>query len=147
VISTIEYYSCFISYSSKNEDFSKRLYADLQTEHVRCWFAPEDLKIGEKFRSRIDEAIRLHDKLLLVLSENSVNSPWVETEVESAFEKERQQKRLVLFPIRLDNAVMETRQAWAADIRRTRHIGDFRQWQDDTAYQGALQRLLRDLHA
>ena len=89
VVSPIEYYSCFISYSSKDEDFAKRLYADLQTEHVRCWFAPEDLKIGEKFRPRIDEAIRWYDKLLLVLSENSVNSPWVEKEVETAFEKER----------------------------------------------------------
>lgn len=40
----IEYYSCFISYSSKDESFAKRLYADLQSHNVRCWFAPEDLK-------------------------------------------------------------------------------------------------------
>ena len=147
VVSPIEYYSCFISYSSKDEDFAKRLYADLQTEHVRCWFAPEDLKIGEKFRPRIDEAIRWYDKLLLVLSENSVNSPWVEKEVETAFEKERRQKRLVLFPIRLDDAVMETREAWAADIRRMRHIGDFRQWKDHDSYKKAFAGLLRDLKA
>lgn len=45
----IEYYSCFISYSSKDDVFAKRLYADLQSHNIRCWFAPEDLKIGEKF--------------------------------------------------------------------------------------------------
>lgn len=50
----IEYYSCFISYSSKDESFAKRLYADLQSNNVRCWYAPEDLKIGDKFRHRID---------------------------------------------------------------------------------------------
>jgi hypothetical protein len=81
VANPIDYHSCFISYSSKDEEFANRLHADLQAVHVRCWFAPEDLKIGEKFRPKIDEAIRLHDKLLLVLSKNSVASPWVETEV------------------------------------------------------------------
>ena len=51
----------------------------------------------------------------------------------------------MLFPIRLDDAVIETDEAWAAHIRRTRHIGDFSQWQDPDAYQRALKRLLRDL--
>ena len=144
----IEFYSCFISYSSKDDDFAKRLYADLQAQNVRCWFAPEDLKIGDKFRMRIDEAIRVHDKLLLVLSENSVTSAWVEKEVETAFEKEqRQGGKPVLFPIRLDDAVMQTDQAWAADIRRTRHTGDFTRWKDHDAYQRSFQRLLRDLKA
>ena len=53
----------------------------------------------------------------------------------------------MLFPIRLDDAVMETGQAWAADIRHTRHIGDFTRWKDHDAYQQAFQRLLRDLKA
>jgi hypothetical protein len=144
----IEFYSCFISYSSKDDDFAKRLYADLQGEHVRCWFAPEDLKIGDKFRPRIDEAIRVYDKLLLILSKTSIHSPWVETEVESAFEKEHKSPgKSVLFPIRLDGAVMKTDQAWAADIRRTRHIGDFSNWKNHDEYKKAFDRLLRDLNA
>jgi len=142
-----EYYSCFISYSSQDQELAERLHADLQDKGVRCWFAPEDLKIGDKFRTRIDEAIRHYDKLLLVLSENSVNSKWVEKEVETAFEKERQQKRTVLFPVRLDDIIWGTDQAWAADIRRTRHIGDFCRWTDPDAYQKAFERLLRDLKA
>jgi len=143
----IEYYSCFISYSSKNHDLAERLHNDLQAKGVRCWFAPEDLKIGDKFRTRIDEAIRYHDKLLLVLSEHSIHSDWVEKEVETAFEKERQQKRTVLFPVRLDDVIWGTDQAWAADIRRTRQIGDFASWKDHDAYQKAFERLLRDLKA
>jgi hypothetical protein len=144
----IEFYSCFISYSSKDDAFAQRLHADLRAQNVRCWFAPEDLKIGDKFRMRIDEAVRVHDKLLLVLSGNSVKSAWVEKEVETAFEKERRQdNKPVLFPIRLDDAVEQTDRAWAADIRRTRHIGDFTRWKDHDAYQQAFQRLLRDLKA
>jgi uncharacterized protein YjbI with pentapeptide repeats len=141
------YYSCFISYSSKDHDFAERLHADLQSKGVRCWFAPEDMKIGDKIRPRIDEAIRIHEKLLLVLSEHSVESAWVEKEVETAFEKERQQNGLVLFPIRLDGTVMKTTKAWAADIRRTRHIGDFREWKTNDDYQKAFNRLLRALKA
>ena len=53
----IDYYSCFISYCSKDEAFAKRLHADLQNNGVRCWFAPEDLRIGDKFWSSIDELI------------------------------------------------------------------------------------------
>jgi uncharacterized protein YjbI with pentapeptide repeats len=143
----INFYSCFISYSSKDQDFANRLYADLQNRGVRCWFAPEDLKIGDKIRDRIDESIRLRDKLLLILSEHSIASDWVEHEVESALEEERQRGRTILFPIRLDDAVMESNKAWAALIRRTRHIGDFTRWKDHDSYQKAFDRLLRDLKA
>jgi hypothetical protein len=139
------YYSCFISYSSQDESLAKQLYTDLKAKGVSCWFPPEDLKIGDEFRSRIDESIQVYDRLLIILSEDSVKSRWVQKEVETAFEKERQEDRIVLFPIRIDDAVMRSTVGWAADIRRQRHIGDFRQWRDHDAYQRALSRLLRDL--
>jgi uncharacterized protein YjbI with pentapeptide repeats len=148
----IEYYSCFISYSHRDEEFTKRLHADLQDNGVRCWFAPEDLKIGDRFRVRIDESIRLHDKLLLILSGDSVGSQWVEQEVETALETERKAKargedRTVLFPVRLDDAVTEIEGGWPALVRNTRHIGDFTRWKDHDAYRAAFERLLRDLKA
>src|SRR6266702_1333109 len=110
----IEYYTCFISYSIQDQEFVERLYADLQAKGVRCWYAPEYMKIGDKIRQRIDESIRLHDKLLVVLSQHSVNSKWVEREVMAALEKEQQQHKWVLFPITLDEAVMQMRLPWAA---------------------------------
>lgn len=141
----IQYHSCFISYSNKDDILARRLHADLQDYGVRCWFAPHDMKIGDKIRPRIDEAIHLQEKLLLLLSEHSLASAWVEAEVEAALEKEQQQQREMLFPIRLDESVMQTRQAWAAALRRTRHIGDFTRWTEPTSYQVAFERLLRDL--
>jgi uncharacterized protein YjbI with pentapeptide repeats len=143
----LDFYSCFISYSNQDEDFARRLYNDLQGAGVRCWFAPEDMKIGDEIRPRIDESIRLHDKLLLVLSEHSINSPWVKDEVEAAYEKENRQQKLVLFPVRLDSAVEETARAWATKLRRQRHIGDFTGWKDHDAYQRAFTKLLRGLKA
>ena len=145
-ISTSPYHSCFICYSHQDQEFAKKLYADLQKERVQCWFAQEDLKMGDEIRQTIDEAILQHAKLLVVLSEHSVESTWVSDEVEAGFEEERRNKnKPMLFPIRLDEAVMNTRRAWAAAIRRTRWIGDFREWKSDGEYQSSLARLLRDL--
>jgi TIR domain len=142
-----DYHTCVLSYATEDQAFAEKLYADLQSKSVSCWFAPHDLKTGDKLRTQIYEAIRGQDKLLLILSEHAVKSDWVEREVELAFERERQlPKTLVLFPIRLDDAVMQTNTAWAGDIRRIRFIGDFRKFHDAAAYQRALQRLLRDLH-
>lgn len=90
------------------------------------------------------DVIRGADKLLVVLSTNSVASTWVEAEAEAAFDMETR-TQLRMFPIRLDDTVMETDTAWAAYIRRTRHIGDFIRWQDESGYAKALARLLRDL--
>jgi uncharacterized protein YjbI with pentapeptide repeats len=141
------YYSCFISYSSRDAEFAARLYSELEKNGVTCWFAPEDIKIGVEFRQHIEDAIHGHDRLLLILSESSVHSDWVKYEVEACLELEQRQRRQVLFPIRLDGAVMRTRRAWAALIRRERHVGDFTDWHNQQAYERAFQRLLRDLRA
>ena len=136
---------CFISYSASDEEFAERLYADLTYHNIGCWFSPEHMRIGDKIRETLDEAIRTYAKVLLVLSEESISSAWVEKEVETAFEEERTNSRLHLIPIRVDNAILNTTRAWAADVRRTRHIGDFSRWKQYDDYQDAFQRLLRDL--
>jgi TIR domain/Pentapeptide repeats (8 copies) len=105
----IQYYSCFISYSVNDQLFAERLHADMQNKGVRCWFAPHDLAIGAKIWDAIDEAIRLRDKLLVILSEASIASDWVEDEVNNAYAEERERKATLLFPIRIDDAVMHNR--------------------------------------
>jgi hypothetical protein len=141
----IQYYSCFISYSSRDQGFADRIHADLQNNGVRCWFAPHDMPIGGKILDAIDTAIRLRDKVLLILSEHSIKSDWVEDEVSKAFEEERKRGQIVLFPLRIDDAVMDTNEAWAAKLRAQRHIGDFRGWKDHDGYKQSFERVLRDL--
>ena len=146
-VQPIQFYSCFISYSSKDQEFADRMHADLQVKGVRVWFAPHDMRIGARIRPTIDESIRVYDKLLLVLSKNSVGSRWVEQEVETALAKEEDAEREVLFPVRLDETVMKIRSGWPALVKRTRHVGDFTNWKDHDSYQKAFDRLLRDLKA
>jgi TIR domain len=141
----IRFYTVFISYSTRQQDFAERLYSDLQRENIRCWLATEDLKIGDPFRQTIDDAIRVHDKLLLVFSGDAVESEWVEDEVNAALHRERRRGEAVLFPITVDDAIWDTDRAWARAIREKRHIGDCRRWRDYGAYSIAFDRLLRDL--
>jgi uncharacterized protein YjbI with pentapeptide repeats len=144
----IQFYSCFISYSSSDQEFADRLHSDLQAKGVRVWFAPHDMPIGARIRPTIDESIRVYDKLLLVLSESSVSSQWVEQEVETALAREREPEgKTVLFPIRIDDAVMESRAGWPALLKNSRNIGDFTDWKDHDSYRKAFDRLLRDLRA
>ena len=65
--------------------------------------------------------------------------------METAFEVEQRRRDIILFPIRLDYAVMTASTSWAADIRRARQIGDFSEWKNPKRYTEAFSRLLRDL--
>jgi uncharacterized protein YjbI with pentapeptide repeats len=143
----VQFYSCFITYSSKDKEFAERLHADLRAKGVRVWFALHDMPIGAHIRPTIDEWIRVSDKLLLVLSETSVSSQWVEQEVETALAKEEELGREVLFPVRLDDTILEIKSGWPALVKRTRHIGNFTRWKEHDSYASAFDRLLRDLMA
>jgi hypothetical protein len=145
VANPIEYHTCFISYATPDQQFAERIYADLQVNGVRCWYAPQDLKIGQKFYDRIDESIHLHDRVLLILSRHSIKSSWVQREVTAAMEREDREKRQVLFPIQIDEAVTLSSKSWAADIRRQYLVGNFTSWKDHHSYQKSFARVLRDL--
>ena len=69
----IEFYSCFISYNSQDEEFCKQLAARMRDAGLRVWFAPDDIKGGKKIHEQVYEAIRYHDKLIVVLSEHSTH--------------------------------------------------------------------------
>lgn len=152
-VQPIQFYSCFISYSSKDEEFAERLYARMQQEHLRVWFAPEDMKGGRKMHEQIDEAIRVYDKLLLVLSPESMNSNWVELELRKARARERSEDRPILFPISITE--FDNIETWelidadegrdlAAEIREY-FIPDFREWKKHDAFEEAFARLLEAL--
>src|SRR4051812_32565389 len=68
---------CFISYSSQDQEFAKRLHADLQDKGVRCWFDKHDMPIGAKILDTLEKAIQHQDKVLLILSEGAIASDWV----------------------------------------------------------------------
>ena len=152
-VQPFQLYSCFISYSTKDDEFAKRLHSKLREVNARVWFAPEDIKGGEKLIDQIERAIQVHDRLLLVLSENSLRSSWVETEIRKAIETEKRENRRKLFPISLTN--YETLKKWrcfdadsgrdlAVEVREY-FIPDFSNWKDQDSFESAFEKLFRDL--
>jgi uncharacterized protein YjbI with pentapeptide repeats len=152
----IQFYSCFISYSTKDEEFARRLYSRMRDEKLRVWFAPEDMKGGELLHEQIEQAIQLHDRLLVVLSEESMASDWVKREIRNARRAEKRENRRKLFPIRLvDFDPIADWKGFEGDGAEDLafelgkfYIPDFSNWKTDhDAFEREFAKLLRDLRA
>jgi hypothetical protein len=145
--------SCFISYATNDRQFVKKLQMDLQNRGVRCWFAEHDIRAGRKLYDQISEAIKVHDRLLLILSKNSMASHWVRTEITEARKIERELDERVLLPISL--VPYKQIQEWSAfdsdtgtdlasEIREL-YIPNFSRWKQRALYMKSFNRLLSDL--
>jgi len=143
------YHSCYLSFAPEDEAFAGKLYERLVAAGVNVWFAPENVHAGMKLHEQIYEAIREKAKLLLVLSEHSMNSEWVKTEIRNARKSEVRDGTQKLFPIRLVD--MQSLRAWEcfdADIGkdsavelREYFIPDFSTWRDNARLETAFARL------
>lgn len=151
----IQFYSCFISFSTRDEDFARRLHSRMRDEKLRVWFAPEDMKGGKLLHEQIEQAIQLHDRLLVVLSEESMASEWVKREIRNARRAEVREKRRKLFPIRLvDYKGIEEWKGFDGDGGEDLafelgkyYIPDFSNWKDHDVFEREFEKLLRDLRA
>jgi len=147
--------SCFLSHSSHDEEFAQKLAARLRGEGVPVWYAPEDIRPGEKIYDQVKKAISTFDRLLVVLSEASMNSGWVKTELASALARERREGGRVLFPVSL--VPINVIRQWECfdsdtgiDIAkelRSYHIPDFSNWQDPTAFEQQVSKVTQALQA
>jgi hypothetical protein len=150
----IQFYSCFVSHSSADKEFARRLFGRMRDKGLRVWLDDEHMKGGRELHLQIDEAIRLHDKLLLVLSDASMKSAWVATEIRRTRAAEKQEGRRKLFPLRLTE--FEKIKAWqlpdssgedlAEEVRKF-YVPNFANWKDHDSFEKAFARLINDLRA
>ena len=114
---------------------------------------PSSRSCSQKLHEQIETAIRVYDKLLIVLSEASLQSEWVMTELRKARKAERKSGQRKLFPLRLVD--FETLRDWecfdadsgkdlAVELREY-FIPDFSQWKEHDQCEAAFSRLLEDL--
>jgi hypothetical protein len=113
------------------------------------------LRVVQKLHEQIESAIQLYDRLLIVLSDNSMRSEWVMTEIRNARRVELEETRRKLFPIRLVDFDSvrewrcfdaETGKDWRVEVREY-FVPDFSNWRERDAFEASFSRLLIDLKA
>ena len=78
----------FISYSHANSTFVGKIYDRLYEAGASVWRDIHDMDAGD-MNKQVKRSLRIQDVVLLVLSEASVKSDWVEHELDLARKKER----------------------------------------------------------
>ena len=110
---------------------------------------------GQNLHEQIETAIRVYDKPLIVLSEASLQSEWVMTELHKARKAERQSGQRKLFPCgwrtsrRCATASCcdaDSGKDLATELREF-FIPDFSCWKEHDPFEAAFARLLKDLRA
>lgn len=88
----------FISYSSENQQSANAVRVLLMKNNIKCWMAPYDIPVGSKYACVINDAIEHCSCFVLLLTEDSQNSEFVEKEVERAVTYKK-----IIIPIMLGN--------------------------------------------
>lgn len=86
----------FISYKSQYVDIVKAISHVLEEENIRCWYAPRDLdsrSAGVDYDDAIFRAISACRVVVVVLTDEALESEWVKTEIAQA-----QNKRKLIIP-------------------------------------------------
>ena len=135
----------FISYSHSDSAFVDKLETYLNAKGVRFWRDIHDMKSG-RLEKQIDRAMRVNPTVLLILSEHSLQSDWVEHEVRTARILEKERKRDVLCPVALDDSWKSS--PWEKHIMEqvTKYnILDFSAWKDNSKFENVFNKLIDGL--
>ena len=132
----------FISYSHADGSFVDKIEKHLNNKGIRFWRDIHDMKAG-RLEKQIDRAIRQNPTVLLILSSNCIRSDWVEHEVRTARELEKEMGRDVLCPVALDDSWKSS--PWPKRVMEQvmeYNILDFSAWKDDIKFGSTFNKLI-----
>jgi len=91
--------SVFLSHNSVDKPFVRRLATDLDIQGIRCWLDEAEIKVGESLVEKIREGIDATTYVIVVLSPDSIKSPWVQREVDVAINQEIFGRKVKILPL------------------------------------------------
>lgn len=89
----------FISHSSKDKPFVRRLKKDLELNYIESWFDEDELLPGDSLMDKLSTALKDSTHFMIVLSPNSVVSDWVKFELDNALKYVEDETLSKIIPI------------------------------------------------
>jgi hypothetical protein len=114
----------FLSHSSNDKMFARWLAVDLANIGHSTWLDEWDILAGESIPSRISQGLDDCEFVVLVLSESSVASHWVEREWQAKYWDEVNSGRIHVIPALLSDCAIPT-------LLKTKRYADFRRSYSD----------------
>ena len=91
--------SVFLSHSSQDKIFARRLSEDLKRHGAKVWLDEAALEPGGHWKKELDQAIASSDFVIAVLTPASVDSSWVRYEIEQTLALSEREGRVKLIPL------------------------------------------------
>ena len=98
----------FLSHSSADKPFIRQLAADLAANNVEVWLDEQRIRVGDSIPEKIAQGLAESDFFLIGISHNSVNSAWVQKELNNALVTEVKRRNVHILPLKLDQSPMPT---------------------------------------
>ncbi|HKG61691.1 MAG TPA: toll/interleukin-1 receptor domain-containing protein [Pyrinomonadaceae bacterium] len=95
----------FISYSRKDEWFADKLDDALNRKNVGVWIDKREILVGDSIIKRIREGIATSHFICAVISSNSINSKWVQEELDMAMNQQIESGEVKVLPLVLESGL------------------------------------------
>ena len=92
----------FLCHSSKDKAFVTRLCRDLRKAGADLWLAEWELRVGDSLLTRISKAICQSGYLVVILSCSSIQSKWVQLELNLGLSLELQKDAVFVLPVLIE---------------------------------------------
>lgn len=89
----------FLSHSSQDKAFARRLSEDLKRHGATVWLDEAALQPAVRWKQQLDNAISDNDFVIVVLTPDSVDSKWVQYEINQALAHGEREGRSKLIPL------------------------------------------------
>lgn len=89
----------FISHSSEDKLFVRKLKKDLSLNYINTWIDEDEILLGDSLLDKLTNSIRSSTHFMIILSPNSVKSDWVKLELDNAFQYIEDETLVKIIPI------------------------------------------------
>src|SRR5262245_52174870 len=93
----------FISHSSRDKEFVRRLAADLQELGHEVWLDEWHVQVGDCIVTKLEHGVSEAQYVVVVMSRDAVQSGWVEREWKAKYWEEVERGQVSVLPVLLQD--------------------------------------------